>query len=276
MTPNAVVDLHTHTNQSDGLLPPERVVELAAKAKLRAIAITDHDEIGAIEVAIQVGNRLGIEIISGVELSAAHRGYDVHILGYLIDLQHRRFLEFLNYFCSERVRRVHRILEKLSALGFPVSLEAVMRKSGPGSIGRPHVADVLVEEGHVFSYQDAFNRLLAEGKPAFVPKVRVSPAEAVNIIHEAHGLACLAHPGQNLTEAVILEIIKCGIDAIEIVHPKHTMRQREQFRQHAIAFGLLETGGSDFHGGRKGEEKLGEFVIDYETVEKMKNRNGIV
>jgi hypothetical protein len=270
MTANGKVDLHTHTNRSDGLLPPETLVRLAAEVRLRAIAITDHDEIGALDTAVAVGQKRGVEIIPGVELSVTHQGYDVHILGYMIDFHHPRLLEFLHYFRTERVHRVHRILEKLTALGHAVPLEAVMRKAGAGSIGRPHVADAMIEEGHVFSYQDAFNRFLAEGKPAFVPKVRLTPSEAVAIIHDAGGLACLAHPGQNLTEAVILDIIKAGVDGIEVVHPKHSACQREQFHEYATAFGLLETGGSDFHGGRKSEEKLGDFIIDYARVEMMK------
>jgi hypothetical protein len=146
-----------------------------------------------------------------------------------------------------------------------------MRKAGPGSIGRPHIADAMVEEGFVFSYQDAFNRFLAEGKPAFVPKVRISAVEAIAIIREAGGLSCLAHPGQNLTEDIILDIIRAGVEAIEVVHPKHTPQQRQRFDEYAKKFGLLETGGSDFHGGRKGFEKLGDFVISYEHVEKMKH-----
>jgi hypothetical protein len=276
MKVNGMVDLHTHTNQSDGLLPPETLVQMAAEVGLRAIAITDHDEIGALEIAISIGDEFGIEIIPGVELSAVHQGYDVHILGYFIDFHHPRLLEFLNYFRNERLRRVHRILEKLNTLGCRVSLESVMRKAGPGSVGRPHVADVLLEEGHVTSYKEAFNRFLADGKAAFVPKVRLSPAEAVTIIHEAHGVACLAHPGQNLTEPIILDIIRSGVDAIEVVHPKHSAHQREHFREHAVAFGLLETGGSDFHGGRKGEEKLGDYVVGYEKVEKIRDFVGRV
>lgn len=272
MTANGKVDLHTHTNQSDGLLPPEKVVHLAAQAGLRAVAITDHDEIGALEVAVAVGGQLGVEVISGVELSVSHNGFDIHILGYLLDFRHPRLLEFLSYFQSERVRRVHRILEKLNELGFSLPLETVLRKAGAGSIGRPHVADALVEEGLVASYQEAFNRFIADGKPAFVPKVRISAAEAVAIIHEANGLACLAHPGQNLTEPVILDVIHAGVDGIEVVHPKHTFSLRELYRQLAKTYNLLETGGSDFHGGRKGDEKLGEYVIEYEKVEKLKAR----
>jgi hypothetical protein len=272
MTANGMVDLHTHTNQSDGLLPPERVVQLAAIAGLRAVSITDHDAIGGLDAAVTVGNQLGVEVISGVELSVSHNGYDIHVLGYLIDFHHPRLLEFLNYFRDERVRRVHRILEKLNELGCPVPLETVMRKAGAGSLGRPHIADALVEEGHVLSYQDAFNRFIADGKPAFVPKVRISAAQAVAIIHEARGLACLAHPGQNLTELIILDVIKAGVDGIEVVHPKHTASQRELYRRFAQMYNLLETGGSDFHGGRKDDEKLGDYVIAYEKVEKLKAR----
>ncbi len=272
MTANGKADLHIHTNQSDGLLPPERVVQLAARAGLCTISITDHDEVGALETAVTTGNELGVEVISGVELSVAHNGFDIHILGYLLDFHHPRLLKFLAYFQSERVQRVHRILEKLEAQGHAVPLEAVLRKAGPGSIGRPHIADALVEAGHVSSYYEAFNRFIADGKPAFVPKVRISAAEAVTIIHEAHGLACLAHPGQNLTEAVILDVIKAGVDGIEIVHPKHSPSQRELYRKLAKTYNLLETGGSDFHGGRKDDEKLGAHVIEYEKVEKLKAR----
>jgi hypothetical protein len=272
MTATGMVDLHTHTNQSDGLLPPERLVQLAAEAGLRAIAITDHDEVGGVETAVIMGNQLGVEIISGVELSVSHQGYDIHILGYLIDFHHPRLLEFLNYFREERLRRVHRILEKLKVLGHPVPLEIVMRKAGAGSIGRPHIADAMVEAGQVPYYQEAFNRFIADGKPAFVPKVRISAEQAVAIIHEAQGLACLAHPGQNLTEPVILDVINAGVDGIEVVHPKHGYHQRELYRSLAQKFNLLETGGSDFHGGRKSEEKFGDYVIDYEKVEKMKAR----
>jgi len=272
MTANGKVDLHIHTNQSDGLLPPEKVVQLAARAGLRTISITDHDEVGALTVAVTTGKQLGVEVISGVELSVSHNGFDIHILGYLLDFHHPRLLELLSYFQSERVRRVHRILEKLEAQGYSVPLEIVLRKAGPGSIGRPHIADALVEAGHVSSYYEAFNRFIADGKPAFVPKVRISAAEAVTIIHEARGLACLAHPGQNLTESVILDVIKAGVDGIEIVHPKHTLSQRELYRQLAKTYNLLETGGSDFHGGRKEDEKLGDYVIEYEKVEKLKAR----
>jgi hypothetical protein len=272
MTANGKADLHIHTNQSDGLLPPEKVVQLAARAGLHTISITDHDEVGALETAVTTGNELGVEVISGVELSVAHHGFDIHILGYLLDFHHPRLLKFLAYFQSERVQRVHRILEKLEAQGHAVPLETVLRKAGSGSIGRPHIADALVEAGHVSSYYEAFNRFIADGKPAFVPKVRISAAEAVTIIHEAHGLACLAHPGQNLTETVILDIIKAGVDGIEIVHPKHSLSQRALYRQLAQTYNLLETGGSDFHGGRKDDEKLGDYVIEYEKVEKLKAR----
>ncbi|MDZ7288873.1 MAG: PHP domain-containing protein [candidate division KSB1 bacterium] len=276
MTANGMVDLHTHTNHSDGLLPPEKLVQLAAEAGLRAIAITDHDEVGGLEVAVAAGQQHGVEVIAGVELSVTHRGYDIHILGYLIDFCQPDLLEFLNYFRAERLRRVQRILEKLEELGYPVPFDTVMRNAGAGSIGRPHIADAMVESGHVLSYQEAFNRFIADGKPAFVPKVRISAAQAIAIIHQANGLACLAHPGQNLTEEIVLEVIKAGVDAIEVVHPKHGYYQRELFRQYAKDFGLLETGGSDFHGGRKGEEKLGDYVIDYEKVERMKERHHLL
>ncbi len=261
------VDLHTHTAQSDGQHSPESLVALAKSKKLAAIGITDHDEVGAITPAQAKGIELEIAIIPGVELSTIHGGFDVHILGYFIDHYNSRLLEVLVFLRAERVRRTQRILQKLALLGMPVSFEAVLEHAGEGCMGRPHVAEAMMQAGFVRSYQDAFDFFLAEGKPAFEPKTKILPAEAVEIIHAAGGIASLAHPGQNLTLEVVVEVAQAGVDAIETIHPKHTPTQRRRFEKIAAEFGLLRTGGSDFHGGRKGEEKLGQFTVSKEQVE---------
>ena len=266
MNVTGAIDLHTHTNQSDGMLSPEALVDLAKSKNLAGIAITDHDEVSAIARAMARGAEVGIEIIPGVELSILHRGYDVHILGYFIDDHHPGLLSFLGYLRHERVGRTHRILEKLETLGMPLSFECVMQYAGEGCIGRPHVAEALVQEGYVRCYQDAFDFFLAEGKPAFEPKAKLTPREAIDLIHDAGGLACLAHPGQNLTQEVVLDIVDAGVEALETVHPKHSFEQRRWFRELATKRGLLQTAGSDFHGGRRAEEKFGQFTVTVEQV----------
>jgi predicted metal-dependent phosphoesterase TrpH len=264
------VDLHTHTVQSDGQHSPESLVALAKNKKLTAIGITDHDEVGALDRAQVKGAELEVAIIPGVELSTIHGGFDVHILGYFIDHHHARLLAVLQHLRVERVARAHRILEKLEHLGMPLSFDAVLRHAGEGCMGRPHIAEAMVEEGFVRYYQEAFDIFLAEGKPAFEPKTKILPSEAVAIIHEAGGIASLAHPGQNLTGEVVLDVVQAGVDAIETIHPKHTATQRRRFEKIATEFGLLRTGGSDFHGGHKGEEKLGQYTVSTEQVDMLR------
>lgn len=264
-------DLHTHTTQSDGLLSPEQVVAEAKNASLRAIAITDHDEVGAIDAALRAGSSLDVEVLSGIELSVSHKQFDVHILGYLFDHRHPRLISLIRDFQNERHVRLDKILAKLSALGRPISKASVIVKAGAGSIGRPHIADAMVDAGMADNYYDAFNRFLADGRPAYVPKKKLSAVDAIRLVHEAGGLAALAHPGQDIPDAIALEIIDAGIDAIETVHPKHGDARRLHYTAMAQAHGLLTTGGSDFHGGRKVYEKIGEPRASYEVVEKMKD-----
>ncbi|MDZ7269101.1 MAG: PHP domain-containing protein [candidate division KSB1 bacterium] len=263
-------DLHTHTSRSDGQHTPEELVLLAAQRNLQGLGITDHDEIGGIERALAQAARTGLEIIPGVELSTSHRGYDVHILGYFIDYRDRGLLHFLHTLQEQRRRRASRIVEKLNRLGVAMSFEAVLQEAGEGCIGRPHVANALVREGYVTTFQDAFNHYLAEDKPAFVPKPELAPAAGIAIIHQAGGLAGLAHPGQNLTTEIVLEIIKIGVDAIETIHPKHSSERQRFFQELAEKFGLLQTGGSDFHGGARGLEKLGHYSVSREQVDRLR------
>jgi len=270
MLDTRLIDLHTHTNQSDGSHSPESLVELAARRHLAGVGITDHDEVGGIARAMVRGDQIGVEVIPGVELSACHAGYDVHILGYFVNYFDPIFLAFLSYLKEERVTRTYRIVEKLCDLGLPVQFEAVQRQAGDGCIGRPHVAEVLVQAGHVLTFQDAFNYYLAEGKPAFVPKVQLTPREAIDAIHRAGGAAVLAHPGQNLSLQVVLDVIRSGVEGIEIIHPKHTWTQKNTFQKYAAEYGLVQTGGSDFHGGRRGEEKFGQFTVTIEHVQRLK------
>lgn len=264
-------DLHTHTTRSDGMHSPEELVALASDKHLTGIAITDHDEIGGIEKAVVRGAELGLEIIPGLELSTTYRGYDVHILGYFIDYQHAGLLRLLHVLQEQRVGRAHRIVEKLNRLGLGVPFETVLEYAGEGCIGRPHVANALVRHGYVTTFQEAFNHYLAEDRPAFVPKSVLTPEAAIAAIHQANGIAGLAHPGQNLTIEIVIDVIKLGVDAIETIHPKHSNERRRFFNELAVKFDLLQTGGSDFHGGAKGLEKLGQFTVSAEQVGLLKS-----
>ncbi|MCG3157019.1 MAG: 5'-3' exoribonuclease [bacterium] len=264
-------DLHTHTSRSDGQHSPEELVTLAAEKKLQGLGITDHDEIGGIERALAQAAIAGLDIIPGVELSTSHRGYDVHILGYFIDYGDAGLLRFLHTLKDQRLNRASRIVEKLNHLGLTMSFDAVLEEAGEGCVGRPHVANALVREGYVTTFQDAFNHYLAEDKPAFVPRPELAPAAGIAVIHQAGGLAGLAHPGQNLTAEVVLEIIKLGVDAIETIHPKHSGERQRFFQALAEKFDLLQTGGSDFHGGAKGLEKLGQYTVSRVQVDRLRD-----
>lgn len=264
-------DLHTHSTYSDGLLPPHEIVAHASLAGLRAIAITDHDDITAIDEALNAAKTLQLEIISGVELSVTHRQFDVHMLGYFFDHHNSALVSFSRDFQHERLLRLDSILAKLAALGKPLSRESVLRKAGAGSVGRPHIADAMVDAGLAENYYDAFNRFLADGRPAYVPKKKLSTAAAIKLLHDAGGLAAIAHPGLEIPDEIIVEMIDAGIDAIETVHPRHSDARRQHYTAIAQAHGLLTTGGSDFHGGRKINERVGEFRVRYEVVDKMKD-----
>lgn len=269
--PAGWADLHTHSDRSDGLLPPARLVELAKAAGLRAVAITDHDEVSSIDEALIAGAQLGIEIIPGVELSVTHKQFDVHLLGYCFDHHHPRLTAFLQDFQRERYLRLDRILAKLAALGLPLSKASVLRKAGDGVIGRPHIADAMVEEGLVDSYLDAFNRFLANDRPAFVPKMKLAANDAVKLLHETGGIATIAHPGQDIPDEIVMDMIGAGVDAIETIHPRHSASRTQYYSAIAEAHGLLTTGGSDFHGGRKDDENIGDYRVKYEVVEKMRD-----
>lgn len=264
------VDLHLHSNHSDGLFTPEEIVTLAAKLDLRAISIVDHDDIGAIEAAIKRGQELNVEIIPGVELSTREENSEVHILGYFIDYRDTKILDYLDFFRQERYKRALKILEKLKRLGIALKVETVLQKAGPGSIGRPHIADAMLEEGYVYSFDEAFHKYIGDGRPAYVPKFKISPEKAIDLITSLGGLAFLAHPGIDLRNEEVLRLAKIGLDGIETVHPKHNLEKIRWLKQVSNQYELLESGGSDCHGNRKGQILMGNYSVPYDLVEKMK------
>ena len=266
-------DLHLHTTYSDGALSPSELLDRARQAGLTAISITDHDHTGALEEAMQVAAHRGIEVIPGVELSTMVGESDVHILGYFIDHRDARLQEYLALFRSERRRRAERIVRKLNGLNVPLTIDGVMRRAGSGSVGRPHIATALVEEGLIGTYQEAFTRYIGFGKPAYEKKYMISPREAIGMIAAAGGLSFIAHPSTFLQEGVLLDIIDAGIDGIEVIHPSHTAELTAHYRGIVGEYFLLASGGSDFHGGRRNDaEALGRYTITMGELNMMRRR----
>ena len=266
-------DLHLHTIYSDGALSPSQLLDRARQEGLTAISITDHDHTGALDEATQLAARQGIEVIPGVELSTMVGESDVHILGYFIDYRDARLQEYLALFRSERRRRAERIVRKLNSLNVPLTIDGVMRRAGSGSVGRPHIATALLEEGLIGTYQEAFTRYIGFGKPAYEKKYMISLREAISMIAAAGGLSFIAHPSTFLAEGVLLDIIHAGIDGIEVIHPSHTAELTAHYRGIVSEYFLLASGGSDFHGGRRNDaDALGRFTIATAELNMMRRR----
>lgn len=266
-------DLHTHTIHSDGALSPLELIAKAEHLGLSAIGITDHDTVHAIAELLPLEHQLKVDVIPGIELSASYNGSEIHILGYFVDIHNKMLTESLATFRDERLKRVERIVGKLNRMNIPLTMESVLANAGNGAIGRPHVATALVNGGHASTYQQAFNKYIGEGRPAFEKKSPVSPQETVRLIAQAGGLSFLAHPGRSVDEATLTHLIKCGLDGIEVVHPSHSPEVVSYYRGIVSEYYLLESGGSDFHGGLKNDDKLfGRVCIPLSAVDVMRHR----
>jgi predicted metal-dependent phosphoesterase TrpH len=266
-------DLHMHTIHSDGTLTPPELVKRGKSAGLTTISITDHDNVGGINEAKTIGDELGLEVIAGVELSAAVDDQDVHILAYFIDIKNQDLLDHLAFFRYERKKRAERIVGKLNNLKVPLKLESVLEQAGSGSVGRPHIANALLEEGLTETYNEAFFKYIGFGRPAYEKKYQVSPQAAVKLISSAGGLSFIAHPGNSLDEGVILELINEGVDGIEVIHPSHSPDRTAYFNGIVNEYFLLASGGSDFHGGKKNDhEAFGKYYITDVQVDMMRRR----
>lgn len=271
MKKDSWVDLHVHTNCSDGLLTPGQVVEKAKEAGMSAVGISDHDTADGLPEAFEVGVKVGVEVVPGVELSSQFRKRDLHVLGYYFDSENERLKKHLKLFRDERFRRAERMVQKLQEIGVGIEIEEVAKKSTGCSIGRPHIAEVLMEKGYVETFQDAFKRYIGYGAKAYVEKYKISPQEAIALIAEARGLSFLAHPGPIVNDNMIFDLIKAGLDGIEVIHPNLSSNRTEYLQQIARTHGLLVSGGSDCHGGREGLYQLGDHCVPYAIVEQMKN-----
>jgi predicted metal-dependent phosphoesterase TrpH len=270
---DGLVDLHAHTIFSDGLFTPEQLVEEAKAVNLTAVGVTDHDAMGGIERALSAGRRLGVEVVPGVELSCTVGGIDVHVLGYYIDHGTGAVREFLDLVRQKRRERAERMVAKLAELGVPVTMARVEELAGGAAIGRPHVAQAAAETGKVGSSDEAFIRYIGHDGPAYFPKMHLSPQQAVGFVHEHGGLAVVAHPGTYGNDDALYSVIAAGADGVEVWHSDHSEKDADHYREIAQKNGLLTTGGSDCHGGRKhGRVYLGQVAIPYRHLQAMKNR----
>ncbi len=266
------VDLHLHSNRSDGLLDPAAVMAAAEKAGLAAAALTDHDTLDGLAEAAGAADELGIEFVPGLELSARDDTGSTHLLGYFVDPSSTTLMDHLNAAREDRERRAERMVEKLNGLGLGVTVQAVRAESEGGLIARPHVARALVAGGWVKSYREAFDRYIAADGPAYVPTRRLEPAAGIELIHAAGGLAVLAHPGRDQDRDVIRDLAGAGLDGLETLHPNHGHEVVRELRGLARELGLLESGGSDWHGPREGGHgQIASQPVPYEWYRRMKD-----
>ena len=282
-----IIDLHTHTTASDGSLRPAELVREAKRAGLRAVAITDHDTVDGLAEGLAAGEEVGLEVVPGVEVSAQPLldGH-LHLLGLFVDPGQPRFRRWLDGVRAGRDRRNPKIIEKLQSFGISITLEEVQRKALGGLVGRPHIAQVLVEKRVTRSLPEAFERYLSRGAVAYVERERAMPGEAIAAIHEAGGLAILAHPhycgarDTSTLQRFIQELQGLGLDGLEIHYPTFTVDQEALFGSLARELGLLGSGGSDFHGAQKPGLELGRghgsLRVPAELLEPLKARVAVM
>jgi 3',5'-nucleoside bisphosphate phosphatase len=265
-------DLHLHSHFSDGTYGPEEMAAEARRCGLVAISLTDHDSVEGCPATARACAAAGIEFIPGAELTAEQDGNELHLLGYCIDTQNPAFLHQIARFQAVRQNRIREMVSRLNRLKVPLSAESVFTLANCRAPGRPHVARALVEAGLCGTLDEAFERFLKRNRPAWVPKLKMSAGEAIDLIHQANGVAVLAHPGLNRTDQVIPSVVEAGLDGIECFHTKHSTATSEHYLGLADRFHLLVTGGSDCHGMSKGKPLIGTVRVPYQHVEMLKAR----
>jgi 3',5'-nucleoside bisphosphate phosphatase len=263
-------DLHLHTSFSDGTWTPEELVLQAQKSGLSCIAVTDHDTVEACARAAAACAAVKMEFVPGAELTAEHEDTELHVLGYFLDTGNQKLLAEIAKFQAVRQSRIYEMVARVNELGVPLKAESVFALANCKSPGRPHVARAMVKAGYVKNLDEAFERFLKKGRPAWVPKSKISALEAIELVHQAGGIAVMAHPGLNRTDSVIPALVAAGLDGIECFHTKHSTAMSEHYLEIADRFHLLVTGGSDCHGFSKGKPLIGTIKLPYDHLEKMK------
>lgn len=257
---NEFIDLHTHSTASDGARLPADVARAAKAVGLSAFALTDHDTVAGLAEARAAAHQVGLRLINGIELSAVEGEAETHMLGlHLTDLTviEHKLLELREM----RATRAQRIVEKLNSLNIPVTYEAVLTEAAGGAIGRPHIARALVNGGWATDLREAFDKLLGNGRSAYVPKDRLAIADAIELIHRAGGISVLAHPGALGTRERVQTMVDAGLDGLEVLHPSHGYDDQQRLDALATEFDLVRSGGSDWHGASDGSRSLGMMRV---------------
>ena len=268
-----LADLHIHTNFSDSTSSPQEVAVQAHANGLNCISITDHDTIDGIDPTIVAAQKYDIEVISGIELSSEMNNKDIHILGYLFDYTNQEFIDRINCIQNARIGRMQEMIEKLKMVGVDnITLEEVCGLTQSKSVGRPHLATVLIEKGWVKSNQMAFDKYLADGAPAYIPKFKQTPYEAIELIQKVGGIAVLAHPMLTKVDELIPGFVEAGLGGIEVYYPNTSEAVKNFYEGLAKKYCLIATGGSDAHGSVKKHTYIGKMKIPYALVEKLKER----
>lgn len=264
-------DLHIHTTISDGSDTPEQVVEQALNVGLTTIAITDHDIIEGGLRARQAAVGKNIDVLLGVEISCYLGEAEVHVLGYFNQVNNSVLDTTLKNMREFRLKRAQMIINKLKKMGIGITWQRVKELAGEGTVGRPHIADALVEQGYIANRESAFKKYIGYGGPAYVPRKKISPDEAIKLICAARGVAVLAHPGTINIPYSLQSFVSSGLKGIEVWHPHHTLLQTQHYLNLAHQWDLIPTGGSDYHGSRHAScNRLGAAVTPMESIKKIK------
>lgn len=266
------VDFHLHTTASDGALSPAQLVALAASQGLEVIAITDHDSVEGIEEALEAARPYpGLTIIPGVEVSTDIPGDEVHILGYFVDHRSPNLQAALAQQRAYRLERAQKMVDKLAGLGLPISLERVLELAGRGSVGRPHIAQALLEKGYISSLSQAFNQYIGRNGPAYVEKEKITPAQVVSLVSQGGGLPALAHPADMLNlETQLVDLKAAGLAGLEAYYSGYSSQTSRRLEALAHRFGLLTSGGSDYHGLNQSQEGLpGSVAVPERAVRQL-------
>ena len=269
-----MIDLHLHTTASDGLCEPAALVDLAWRAGIRTMSVTDHDTVAALSAAERSATAAGIAFVPGIEITAVHESRDVHVLGYFINPDDPDLAVFLERQRADRVRRVIAMADTLAAMGKPVDREALLTsRPGGASVGRPMVAAALVKAGHAVDTRQAFDQLIGEGRPAFIPRCGPSPADVIGIIGRAGGIASLAHPGLLKRDDLIPGMVAAGLSAVEAFHSEHDAEMTERYLTLAARLDVLVSGGSDYHGDKERRRAaFGTVGLPQDRFDRLKAR----
>ena len=270
-----MIDLHLHTTASDGRCEPRQIAAVARRARLSTISVTDHDTVAGLGEAAAACEREGLELIAGIEITAIQDDEDVHVLGYFFDPRHPALTEFLASQRADRRRRFQEMADRLTVLGLPVDVQAALDgyAGDDTSVGRPLLARAMVRAGHVRSTREAFDLYLAEHMPAWVPRRAPGPAAVIALLHEAGGIAAVAHPALLGHDEWLPPLAAAGMDAIEVYYSDHSPEMTLHYRELAERLCVGASGGSDYHGDpAHGPERPGQCVLPPEAFEDLRRR----